>query len=165
MYTAITSGFRWQPDSTLSSYSFEYNWKENTLYHFIFDKEFATDTLGQQLLKTDTLSFFTRKLTDYGKIHLRFKNLDLSNNPVIQFVQNKEVMFSFPLTEAQFIRPLFVPGEYNIRILRDTNGNGVWDAGSFFGERRQPEVAKPLKRTITVKQGQDFPIDIDLEGF
>lgn len=164
LFTPIESGFTWTGDSTQTSWTLNYPWKENTLYHLVFDKEFATDTLGQQLLKSDTLSFFSKKVSEYGKIHLRFRNLDLENNPVLQFVQNKEVVYSAPLTEAQFIRPLFLPGEYSLRILRDRNGNGKWDPGEFFGKRIQPEIARPVTRTITVKPGSDFPIDIDVSG-
>lgn len=162
-FTPVT-GYNWTADSTRASLTLNTEWKENTLYHLIFDKEFATDTLGQQLLKTDTLSFFSMKISDYGKLSLRFHNLDLDNNPVLQFVLNKEVVYSAPLTEATFVRPLFLPGEYNLRILRDTNGNGKWDPGQFFGERIQPEEARPVKRTITVKPGLDIVIDVDVEG-
>lgn len=162
LYTPVAAGYSWTADSTFTKWTLQIPWKENTLYHLILDKEFATDTLGQQLLKSDTLSFFTKKITDYGKLNLRFRNLDLSNNPVLQFVQNKEVVYSFPLTSNTLTQPLFMPGEYNLRILRDTNGNGVWDPGNFFGEKRQPEVAEPLARTVNVKPGQDFPIEIDV---
>ena len=164
LFTPVDNGFSWTGDSTQMTRTFHYDWKENTLYHLVFDKEFATDTLGQQLLKSDTLSFFTKKIAEYGKINLRFRNLDLDNNPVLQFIQNKEVVYSAPLTEAQFVRPLFLPGEYNLRILRDTNGNGKWDPGIFFEKRQQPEVARPVSRSINVKPGSDFPIDIDVSG-
>lgn len=161
-FTPVETPWHWEADSTRQQWTLVHTWQENTLYHLILDKEFATDTLGQQLLKSDTLSFFSKKRSDYGKLTLRFKNLDLSNNPVLQFVQNKEVVYSFPLTEPTFSQPLFLPGEYNLRILRDTNGNGVWDPGKFFGERRQPEVAEPLARVINVKPNQDFPIEVDV---
>jgi hypothetical protein len=35
--------------------------------------------------------------------------------------------------------------------LFDANGNGVWDAGQFFGTRRQPELVLPITQHITVK--------------
>ncbi|MCR6721789.1 MAG: Ig-like domain-containing protein [Chitinophagaceae bacterium] len=60
-YTPIETGYNWTSDSTQTSWTLNYPWKENTLYHLILDKEFATDTLGQQLLKSDTVSFFSKK--------------------------------------------------------------------------------------------------------
>ena len=58
-FTAL-SGYHWETDSTMKTATLVYPWKENTLYHLIMEKEFATDTLDQQLLKTDTLSFRTK---------------------------------------------------------------------------------------------------------
>ena len=52
-------------------------WKENTGYHLILQKDFAEDTLGEKLLKIDTIIFRTKKESDYGNLRLRFRNLDL----------------------------------------------------------------------------------------
>jgi len=160
-YTPIM-GYSWDRDSTRKKVSLNYTWPENVLHHLILEKNFATDTLGQQLLKADTISFKTRARKDYGKLTLRFRNLDLTKNPVLLFVQNNEVKKSFPLSSTTFSQTLFLPGEYNLRILNDTNTNGVWDPGEFFGNRRQPELVKPIQRTINVKPGMDTPIEINV---
>jgi hypothetical protein len=47
-------------------------------YNLLLQKDFATDTLGQQLLRADTISFRTMKSADYSKLTIRFRNLDLS---------------------------------------------------------------------------------------
>jgi hypothetical protein len=44
-----------------------------------------------------------------------------------------------------------LPGEYELRILYDTNKNGVWDPGEFFNKHKQPEVVVPIERKINVK--------------
>ena len=160
-FTPIT-GYSWNLDSTRKKLSLNYTWPENVLYHVILEKDFATDTLGQQLLKPDTISFTTKQRKDYGKLTLRFRNLDLTKNPVLLFVQNNEVKKSFPLTSITFSQTLFPPGEYSLRILNDANKNGVWDAGDFFGKRRQPELVKPIQRTINIKAGLDTPIEINV---
>lgn len=151
LFTPITSGYSWSFDSTRKKLSFTYPWKENTFYHFILEKDFATDTLGQQLLKGDTISFMSKGKMDYGELVIRFRNLDLSTNPVLQFVLNNEVVKSFPLTSATFTNTLFEPGEYNIRILSDLNKNGVWDPGNFFKNRRQPERVLTIQRKLNVR--------------
>ena len=160
-YTPIM-GYSWDTDSTRKKVSLNYTWPENVLHHLILEKDFATDTLGQQLLKADTISFKTKERKDYGKLTLRFRNLDLTKNPVLLFVQNNEVKKSFALSSTTFSQTLFLPGEYSLRILNDTNKNGIWDAGEFFGKRRQPELVKPIQRTINVKPGMDTPIEIDV---
>ena len=47
-----------------------YAWKENTHYHLILQKDFAEDTLGEKLLKIDTITFKTKKESDYGNLRL-----------------------------------------------------------------------------------------------
>ena len=138
-------------DSTKKILRFQTQWKENTRYNLVLDKDFAVDTTGKQLLKTDTLFFNTKKSSDYGSLSLRLRNVDLSKNPVLLFVQNNQVVQSVPIKSGTFSQTFFPPGEYELRILFDANGNGVWDAGQFFGPRRQPELVLPITQHITVK--------------
>lgn len=163
-YVPVTGSFSWQQDSLKKTLTLRHTWKENTIYHLIFEKEFATDTLGQQLLKTDTLHFTSKKLTDYGKVSLRFRNLDLSKNPVLLFFQNTELKGSYPLSSAAFTQPLFLPGEYTLRILEDRNKNGKWDPGDFFGKHVQPELVKSIQRTVVVKANWENEAEIDVNA-
>jgi uncharacterized protein (DUF2141 family) len=162
-FTAINT-YSWETDSTTKKFTLNYNWIPNTQYHLILEKEFATDTLDHQLLRADTISFYTNRTEDYGKLTLRFRNLDLSKNPVLQFVQSDEVVQSFPLTSNSFSQTLFTPGDYTLRILNDTNKNGKWDPGNFFGKHQQPELVKPIQRKITVKSNWENQVEIDVNA-
>ena len=90
-------------------------------------------------------------MADYGSFQLKFKNLDTARHPVLLIVQNENILKSVPLKIAGFSQALFLPGEYELRILYDDNNNGVWDPGQFFGKHKQPELVKPIERKITVK--------------
>ena len=160
-YTLVT-GYTWQFDSTRRKLTLDYAWLENSEHHIIMEKDFATDTLGQQLLKGDTISFRTRETRDYGRLSLSFRNLDTIQNPVLQFVQGSEIKFSYPLTSNTLTIGLFPPGEYNLRILSDRNQNGIWDPGQFFGKRIQPELVKPVYRPINIRAGVENKFDIDV---
>ena len=150
-------------DSSKKQLKFTAGWKPGTSYHLILQKEFATDTLGHQLLRADTISFNSRVLKDYGSVSIRFRNLETYTNPVLQFVLNDQVVSSYPLTTETFTQPLFLPGDYRIRILNDTNGNGVWDPGKFFGIRRQPEIVRPVtSRTANIKADWENEFEIEL---
>ena len=129
----------------------ETEWKDSALYHLILKPGFAIDTAGRYLAATDTSSFMTRSRSDYGSLSLRLRNLDLSLQPVLQFVQNNVVVKSVALSDAVYSQELFEPGEYNLRILFDENGDGQFTPGKFFGEKRQPEIVRPIERTITIK--------------
>ena len=93
---------------------------------------------------------------------IRFRNLDLSANPVLLFVQNNEIKRSFPLIAPDFSQPLFLPGEYELRILYDSNKNGKWDPGAFFGKHKQPEIVKPVGRSVTIKPNWENEFEIAL---
>jgi hypothetical protein len=147
-------------DTTGKKLTLLYKWKENTLYHVIAEKDFAEDSLGRKLLKADTINFKTKKLSEYGSLRLRFRNLDLASNPVLLFVQNDNVIKSMALIGPELSVPVFLPGDYQLRILNDRNKNGKWDAGQFFGKHIQPEIVKSITRHINVKADWDNDFDI-----
>jgi len=149
-------------DTSNTKLTLNYPWVENTGYTIIVDKDFASDTAGRKLLKSDTLEFRTRKQSEYGSIRLRFPNIDLSKNPVLQIVQNGELKTSHVFTSRDYYVKLYIPGEYEMRILYDENKNGKWDRGQFFGTRKQPEKVVPITRKLNVKANWDAEIDITL---
>ena len=154
--------FSAQLDSTRKQIRFHTQWKENSKYNLVLNKDFAEDTTGKKLLKSDTLNFTTRKQADYGNLILRIRNLDSSKNPVLQFVQNDQVVLSASIKSGVYTNPMFLPGDYDLRILFDTNNNGIWDAGEFFKNKKQPELVKPIPQKITVKAAWDNEIERSL---
>jgi hypothetical protein len=152
----------WEIDSLKKKLTPKITWKENTLYNLILDKDFAEDTSGRKLFKTDTLSFTTKKQADYGSVKIVFTNINLAQNPVLQLSQGGQVVKSFPLTTSELYQPLFSPGEYDLSILYDENKNGKWDPGQFFGARKQPELVKPLNKKITIRTNWDNEFEITL---
>lgn len=147
-------------DSTRTKLVVRSTWREGTAYNLILQQNFAEDTSGRKLLKSDTLKFNTKKLSDYGSLRLRVRNVDTARRPVIQFVQSNQVMFSAPIRESIFVSKLFNPSEYELRILYDENGNGQWDPGQFFGTKRQPEIVIPAKRNINVKAAWENEFEV-----
>ena len=149
-------------DSTRKRLTVQSTWKPGTRYNLVLDQAFAEDTLGRRLLKSDTLFFTTRRAEEYASLSLRIRNIDVTQNPVLQFVQNGVVVRSGVIRDGRFTEPLFLPGDYELRILYDRNGNGKWDSGQFFGEKRQPELVRPVERRINVKANFDNEIEIGL---
>ncbi|MBD0374765.1 MAG: Ig-like domain-containing protein [Flavisolibacter sp.] len=161
LFNRVTA-YHLQLDSSRKRLTLQTAWQPGTSYHLILDRDFAEDTTGRKLLKTDTLSFTTRKEADYAQIRLRIRNLDFAQNPVLQFVQNEAVVFSVPLKGDTWSQNLFLPGDYDLRILYDQNGNGRWDPGQFFGTKRQPELVRPIERRLTVKAGSENDVEVSL---
>jgi hypothetical protein len=149
-FTPVTN-YQFVKDSSNKKIILKTEWKEITQYHIILDKDFLEDSTGKKLLRTDTLSFTTKKKTDYGILKIKIRNLDLAKNPVLQLLQNGTIIRSALLTSAEFNDSMFPPGDYEMQILFDENKNGLWDPGDFFNKHKQPELVKPIQRKIVVK--------------
>ncbi len=146
-------------DTTGKKIIIQPKWLENSDYRLIIPKDAATDSSGNALAKSDTIKFKTKKEGDYGSIHFSFKNLNKFKNPVLEFVVNNEVVNSYALTSPEWNIKLFAPGDYEIRILEDTNKNGKWDAGSY-DLKLQPEKVFAFPQKINIRA--DWENDKDL---
>jgi len=162
-FTPVT-GFSFIKDSTNKSVTIKNSWKEGTSYHLILDKEFAIDTLGKKLLKSDTINFKTKSFTDYGSLRVKFLQLDTSKNPVVFVWQGEIAIDSAVLSTPEFYRKYMNPGDYQLRILYDRNKNGTWDPGQFFGERRQPELVKSISQKISVKADRENKFELNVNA-
>ncbi len=92
---------------------------------------------------------------------LRFRNLDLSKNPLIQLIQGEEIRLSSPITSSEWKNDLIIPGEYEMRIVFDDNRNGRWDPGDYK-TRTQPELANALEQKLGVRADWDNEREIEL---
>ena len=138
-------------------------WQQGASYRLILEKEFAADTTGLQLLKTDTLNFRTKADKEYGSIRIKFKNLAPEKNPVMLLYSNDQLAGSYPLSSAEWLQKMYKPGDYQVRLLYDDNRNGRWDAGDYFSKpKRQPERVKNLNIKITIKPNWDNEANVDL---
>lgn len=159
-YAPVT-GYNWELDTLRQKATLATTLREDTRYNIVLEKEFGTDSLGQQLLKTDTLSFRTRRQSEYGSLRIRLKNVDSLQRPVILISQNGRILSSVSLAKGEYFTPLFLPGTYELALLYDRNNNGQWDPGEFFGKRIQPEIVKPLKAKLIVRPSWDNELDLE----
>jgi hypothetical protein len=145
-------------DSTATNIALSYPWKPNTAYVLTVDSNAVADSSGRILAKNDTLTFTTMRESEYGSLRLRFQNLDTALHPVLQLLQNDAIVKSVPLTSYEFYQKFMRPGEYELRMLYDTNQNGIWDPGSYK-EKKQPEIV----RAVTTKEGGKITVRANLD--
>lgn len=164
-YKALPQALSLTPDSTNTELSLAYQWKENTPYKLVIEKDAVADSAGFALSKNDTISFTTLRESDYGSILMRFQNLDISKHPVLLLIQSEKIIQSVPLKTYEWKQKFIRPGDYEIRMLYDTNQNGVWDAGSYEA-KREPEIVKQLiykgSGKITIRVNWDNEVNVTL---
>ena len=154
-------GIQYIIDSTRKIVSIKSKWSAENAYRLIINKDAVSDSANNILAKTDTINFSTKKESDYGAILLRFTKLDPTLHPVIQFLKSDEIVRSIPVTSKVWSDKLFDPGEYELRILYDTNNNGIWDPGNY-SKKIQPEKAITLDKKLTIKPNWDNERNVEL---
>lgn len=149
-------------DSTKKILTFKVPWKENMIHKLIIEKDFATDTAGLTYIKTDTISFTTKKESEYGSLSFKVMNFDSSLHPLLIFRQSGEIIFKKELGKENQLIKLVVPGEYDIETLFDLNMNGKWDTGDYW-KRKQPERIIPRREKFVIKANFNNEISIDIK--
>ncbi len=147
-------------NSTAKAISLQTNWIAGSDYILIMQKG-ITDSSNNSLPGSDTLKFTANSKEAYGRVLLRFTNLNFSLNPVLQLLQGDKIMISAPLSGNEWRNNLVLPSDYDIRILYDANKNGIWDPGNY-DLKKQPERSVLLKMKLSVKADWDNEIDIKL---
>jgi Bacterial Ig-like domain len=144
------SGVKYSFDSTATKVFLNSKWIADMPLILIIDTTAVKDSVGNRLVKNDTIRFNIKRVEDYGKLILHFNNLDFTKNPVLQFVSGDNVKYSYPIITKDWSNNLFVPGEYGIRILYDADKDGRWTPGSYT-KKSQPEIAVTLPQKLSVR--------------
>ncbi len=148
-------------DSTRKKVTYAPKWTEGMAYRLVLDTALIQDSADNKLAKIDTINFTVKTTAEYGRVVLRFKNYDQEKNPVLQFISNAKIVYSFPLTGPEWTNPLILPGDYELRVLYDTNRDGVWTPGNYL-KKIQPEKAITLPLKLAIKADWDNERDITL---
>ena len=136
---SVNVNFTTNLDRIENEITFSFDRSEENSYELQLLPEALTDFYGNV---NDTLSYGIRipKKTDFGTIFLTLE--DVKQYPVIaQITTDKGEIIAekrIPSKETTVFDNL-QPGTYDIRVILDRNGNGVWDTGNFL-EGIQPEA-------------------------
>lgn len=148
-------------DSAGTILSIQPIWRADEAYRLVLQKGFVADSAGSAYTRTDTLAFKTKAESDYGLLVIKFTGLDLGKKPLLQWIQNKNVVLSAALTNNTYRVPLFTPGQYELRIVYDANQNGRWDTGDYW-KKLQPEEVIAITQSFTIKPNWENEYDVTL---
>ena len=150
----------------IGRYAVRAKWENNTKYRFYIPKHSMTDIMGYQ---NDSISssFSTFDPEKFSKIVLTVKG-EKGKEYIIQQTDSSGKMQQevTGVTSGKQTISFVSPGEIRIRIIEDTNGNGIWDAGDVVN-RLQPERAEMFindkgEDIFATKANWDIEIDIDM---
>jgi len=137
-------------DSSRKKISIDKKWPSNEPFNLIVFKNGLSDSSGLKLVKNDTIKFFTKSISEYGSLKITFKNIDLTQHPVLYFLEGENVKFTFDIQNENWENKMMLPGDFGLRILYDKNNNGQWDPGNYK-LKLQPEISISLPEKINIK--------------
>lgn len=137
-------------DSSRKKISIDYKWTPNQPFNLVVLKNGLADSSGLKLLKNDTITFFTKSISEYGSLKITFKNIDLTQHPILYFLEGENIKYTFNIQNETWENKMMLPGDFTLRILYDKNNNGQWNPGNYK-LKIQPENAISLPEKINIK--------------
>ena len=105
----------------------------------------------------------SKSSADYGTLKLSFRNIQ--EFPVIVHLMNNKEDIIREIILGSYEDPCLFenlkPGNYFVRVLFDTNKNGVWDTGNFL-KKIQPEKTFHYSEEIVIRKNWVLEEKIDL---
>ena len=107
----------------------------------------------------DTLGFttLTQSLEDYGNVSLNVIR-DTESEYILQMINsNNEIVreYNSISIDGIFNFELITPGKYIFRMIKDDNGNKIWDTGNYL-KRVQPEAVYYSNFELDIRANWDF---------
>ncbi len=149
-------------DRNENQLALDFKKEENQTYNVTVFPGALKDFFGRD---NDTIraQFRTRSLSDYGNVSINLQNV--KQFPVIvQLTNEKGVVQAekYSTGESTLNFRYLNPGKYLLRIIYDTNENGIWDTGAYL-QRRQPEEMVYFPEVLDVRANWDVTQTFRLE--
>jgi hypothetical protein len=141
----------------------DFPWEADTDYKLLIPQKSIQDSLGNYLIKADTIQFKTKPESSYGTAILRINGFQQFEHPVLLLIQDQKVKFSYPITQNLLRIDLLPPGDYQLKLLIDANQNGRWDTGKFMGKKLQPELVRNLNLILNIRSKWDNEMNLILK--
>ncbi|MFC0521032.1 Ig-like domain-containing protein [Mesonia maritima] len=143
--------------------------KFKNMYSIVFEKEeqqkyklkmlpgSITDFYGNT---NDTLAYTlnTKAYSDLGNLKFTVQNIE-SYPVIVQLITEQDEVYREQIHHESdgnsFDFRYLEPNTYYVRVIYDTNNNGIWDTGSFL-EKRQPEKVFYYPKSFTIRPNWDF---------
>ena len=101
---------------------------------------------------TTVTEFRVKGVEEYANVYFSVNVRDSAFAELLDAGQ--KVVRTCPVTGGKFGFANIVPGNYYVKLVRDSNGNGVWDTGNYR-EHRQPEEVYYYPKRLRLRRNWD----------
>ncbi|MBT57026.1 MAG: hypothetical protein CMC54_00800, partial [Flavobacteriaceae bacterium] len=107
----------------------------------------------------DTINFKTasQSLEDYGNVYINVI-LDAKSKYILQMINsNNKIIKEYNniTNDGIYNFELIPPGKYLFRMIKDDNGNKIWDTGNYL-QKIQPEDVYYFSNELDIRANWDF---------
>lgn len=140
-------------------YKLQYNWQPGEEYVLAMDSASFIDFYGVAN-KPTSHNFSIRKLDSYGTLYINVANPQ--PNDLIQIINRDEKVLrqSYVPASGKIAFRYIKVGEYMLKMVDDTNRNGVWDTGDY-ATQLLPEEVFYYPEKVNVRANWDIKIEMD----
>lgn len=138
------------------------NFKEGKKYSLTVPKE-SVSSFYESILKSYRFDFEADKMENYGIFILTIENAPKDNFWVQLLNEGGNVVYSKYGKEYVLTFNSLKPGKYNVRILVDENGNGIWDSADF-ATKTFAEAVYLLEKKVEIRPLWEIRETWDLES-
>ena len=153
----------WLDSISHRNFIIDQKWKEKTTYSLLIPSGRLSDIFGA-VNDSINIQFNTMEERDYGNLIIDAKITTTTGQWLFQLLNEKDGLISQINTNKsdKVTFGLLTPGKYNMKIIYDANGNGVWDTGNYL-KHIQPEKVIRINEVIEIRPFFDKIISIELK--
>jgi hypothetical protein len=138
-----------------------YDWVESTPMRLIVPIRSLLDTNQNYISKSDTIKFITKSDAAYGSALVRVSGYQSMLHPILLLTKDNKVAYSYPIKQSLIQILKLPPGDYDLKVLDDTNNNGIWDTGKYNNAiKQQPEIVKKLTDILNIKANWENEVNV-----
>ncbi len=145
---------RRKPNGNDRTYEILSKWEPTLQYSFETDSAAFEDIYGK-VSKKEKFGFKVKALEEYGTFQINIPSL-AGKNLICQLLESGEKLVKEVKTTGGTAKFMYLDEkEYYLKVIVDTNGNGIWDTGKFE-DMLQPEQVYYYPKEINCRAKWDI---------
>ena len=144
-----------------------YDWQENTIYQVEILPGAIVDWYEQPNKDTILLTYEVKAKSDFGTINLTATEMDSTQSYWFQLRLGTNVVTEFLVkntTTYQQSFPALLPGQYELKIIEDLNGNGRWDPGNYDKKLQSEKISTASIEELRAGWDVEAAVKVDFEN-